>query len=508
MQPRDPSRRLLEGIWGQTGLSPFFQPGDNGNNSSSIRSESFNYDTLNRIVNAQQTTGTQWGESYTIDAWGNMTAIGSYNGKPHESLSSTALPSNQLSGYGYDAAGNMTSNGTASYTYDAENRLIATAGNSYIYDGDGQRVEKCTEGSTPGTCATGATGTLYWRGLGSEPLTETNLAGALQNNYVFFNGQRVARSDSTPLIHYYFSDHLGSHGVVENATGTTCEQDIDYYPYGGVEEDYCSGGGVAQNYKFTGKERDAESGLDEFGARYYASPLGRFMTPDWAEKPIDVPYADFGNPQSLNLYSYVKNNPTTTRDPDGHCAEVISCTIEFGAGGSFFGPGGTIVGGIIGAAVGGAIVYYGGKAAINYFHSSDNSNAAPAPASGTQAGTQPKDVYIDPNKYPGSAGHAADAQAAGKPDVLTVDRPGKSDNRSDAMAGHPAQPGTDRDEYPPAVTREGGAGASVRNIDPSDNRGAGASLGNQIRDVPNGGQIRVIPQPPPPPPPKPEPQSN
>lgn len=45
-------------------------------------------------------------------------------------------------------------------------------------------------------------------------------------------------------------------------------------------------------YKFTGKERDSESGLDMFGARYYGSSLGRFMTPDWAEKPIDVPYAN------------------------------------------------------------------------------------------------------------------------------------------------------------------------------------------------------------------------
>jgi RHS repeat-associated protein len=77
----------------------------------------------------------------------------------------------------------------------------------------------------------------------------------------------------------------------------------------------------------TGKERDAESGLDEFGARYYGSSLGRFMTPDWATTPIDVPYADFGNPQSLNLYSYVKNNPTTTRDPDGHCPDA--CVLEF-----------------------------------------------------------------------------------------------------------------------------------------------------------------------------------
>jgi len=53
------------------------------------------------------------------------------------------------------------------------------------------------------------------------------------------------------------------------------------------------------------------------------------MTPDWATTPIDVPYADFGNPQSLNLYSYVKNNPTTTRDPDGHCCDD---EIDFGVG--------------------------------------------------------------------------------------------------------------------------------------------------------------------------------
>jgi RHS repeat-associated protein len=144
-----------------------------------------------------------------------------------------------------------------------------------------------------------------------------------------------------------------------------------------------------------------------FGARYYGSSLGRFMTPDWAAKPTNVPYASFGNPQSLNLYSYVNNNPTTTRDPDGHCAEVVSCTLEFGAGGSIFGPVGTVVGALAGAAVGGAIVYYGGKAAINYFQSSNsNTSSSPPPGTqtGTQAGTQPKDVYIDPNKYPASAG--------------------------------------------------------------------------------------------------------
>jgi RHS repeat-associated protein len=76
------------------------------------------------------------------------------------------------------------------------------------------------------------------------------------------------------------------------------------------------------SHKFTGKERDSESGLDHFGARHYASTVGRFMVPDWEAKPTDVPYATFANPQSLNLYSYVQNNPTTLGDPDGHVAGV------------------------------------------------------------------------------------------------------------------------------------------------------------------------------------------
>ncbi|MGA9134866.1 MAG: RHS repeat-associated core domain-containing protein, partial [Candidatus Sulfotelmatobacter sp.] len=297
--------------------------GDNGdvyqvvNNRDNTRAQSFTYDALNRIVSGQS-SGTQWGETFTIDAWSNMTNEAGIAGKTHsEGLSTSAGSNNQLAGFGYDAAGNMVSNGSISYVYDAENRLIATAGYSYLYDGDGQRVEKCTEGTTPGTCATGATGTLYWRGNAeSDALKETDLAGNVQNNYIFFDGQRVARSDSAGAVHYYFSDHLGSHGVVENATASVCEQDIDYYPYGGVENDYCPT--VAQNYKFTGKERDTESGLDNFGARYNASSLGRFMTPDWAAKPISVPYAKFGDPQTLNLYTYVENEPLNRIDADGH----------------------------------------------------------------------------------------------------------------------------------------------------------------------------------------------
>ena len=71
--------------------------------------------------------------------------------------------------------------------------------------------------------------------------------------------------------------------------------------------------------RYTGKERDSESGLDNFGARYDASSMGRFMSPDWSSSPEPVPYATRDDPQSLNLYTYARNNPVTLTDPDGHC---------------------------------------------------------------------------------------------------------------------------------------------------------------------------------------------
>jgi len=74
---------------------------------------------------------------------------------------------------------------------------------------------------------------------------------------------------------------------------------------------------ISPNF-FTGKERDSETGNDYFGARYYSSTMGRWMSPDWADKPEPVPYADLSDPQSLNLYSYVRNNPMSHADPDGH----------------------------------------------------------------------------------------------------------------------------------------------------------------------------------------------
>jgi RHS repeat-associated protein len=68
-------------------------------------------------------------------------------------------------------------------------------------------------------------------------------------------------------------------------------------------------------HKFTGKERDGESGLDNFIARYNSSSLGRFMSPD----PFNIAgdFVDSQDPQHWNMYSYVLNNPVNAVDPDG-----------------------------------------------------------------------------------------------------------------------------------------------------------------------------------------------
>jgi RHS repeat-associated protein len=78
---------------------------------------------------------------------------------------------------------------------------------------------------------------------------------------------------------------------------------------------------VSDHFKFTGKERDSESGLDNFGARYDSSSIGRFMTPD----PLGGHYED---PQTLNKYAYVRNNPTTLTDPTGRYSSAQDLALD------------------------------------------------------------------------------------------------------------------------------------------------------------------------------------
>jgi RHS repeat-associated protein len=108
---------------------------------------------------------------------------------------------------------------------------------------------------------------------------------------------------------------LGTNRVIlPSAAGSPC-YDADFYPFGGEREYTAS---CAENYKFEGKKRDQETGNDDFGARYYSSSFGRWESPDWSAKAEPVPYAKLDDPQSLNLYGFVKNNPASRPDVDGH----------------------------------------------------------------------------------------------------------------------------------------------------------------------------------------------
>ncbi|HET9281579.1 MAG TPA: RHS repeat-associated core domain-containing protein, partial [Candidatus Angelobacter sp.] len=304
--------------------------GDNGNvygitnYKDTTRNQTFTYDPLNRLLSAQN-AGTNcaattangkteyWGNNYTYDAWGNLLNK-TVTKCSAENLSVTALASNQLSGYGYDAAGNMTHDLTSglNYTFDQENRITGANGYTYTYDDGGNRVRK-SNGNLAGN------GTLYWY-MTPGIVAETDLAGTTKSEYIFFDGERVARRDGVNGaggVFYYISDHLKTASVITDSAGTI-KSESDYYPWGGELQITAND---SNHYKFTGKERDSETGLDYFGARYYSNGLGRWVSADWSATPVPVPYADFGDPQSLNLYGYVRGLPTSRVDADGHCCD-------------------------------------------------------------------------------------------------------------------------------------------------------------------------------------------
>jgi RHS repeat-associated protein len=140
------------------------------------------------------------------------------------------------------------------------------------------------------------------------------------------DGQRIGRRDSSNNVFYYFADRLGtSRALAEvpagQSTASLC-YDADFYPFGRQRTpiiDSCD-----QNYKFTGKERDIESGLDNFGARYASSNTGRFISVD----PIsvsDTSASILSDPQSWNGYAYVRNNPLNLTDPTG----LLWCTADY-----------------------------------------------------------------------------------------------------------------------------------------------------------------------------------
>jgi RHS repeat-associated protein len=227
-----------------------------------------------------------------------------YTGCNQESgFTKPADGNNHLSGFSYDLSGNTQGDGVNSYTWDAESQLKSGGGVNYVYDGDGRRLSKV--GSK-----------LYWYGSGAEILAETDASGNTIAEYIFFGGKRIAMLPvgSTPI--YYVEDLLGTSRVMTTNAGVVC-YDADFYPFGGERPPYTNT--CPQNsYKFEGKVRDTETLNDDFGARSYSNRFGRWLSADWSAIPEPVPYADLANPQTLNLYSMVADDPESFADLDGH----------------------------------------------------------------------------------------------------------------------------------------------------------------------------------------------
>lgn len=277
----------------------------------------YTQDDMNRLVNAQATAGADVGMNlaWTYDRYGNrwsQLATGTGTATATQGTLTFTSNTNRIDGYSYDAAGNLLYDGIHHYTYDAENRIATIDGApAYVYDAEGRRVAKLN--------ASGAVTASYALGLGGEQVSELNGAGVWVHSNVFVGGRLMATyagpGDAVSAGYYYhLTDWLGTQRMQTTATGAVSEL-CSSYPFGdGLS---CTGEDATEHH-FTSKERDVESGLDYFGARYLSSNLGRWMTPDWAAAPTDVPYANFGDPQTLNLYAYVSNNPNTGIDMDGH----------------------------------------------------------------------------------------------------------------------------------------------------------------------------------------------
>jgi uncharacterized protein RhaS with RHS repeats len=105
--------------------------------------------------------------------------------------------------------------------------------------------------------------------------------------------------------------------------------------------------------------------------------------------------------------------------------------------------------------------------------------------------THDYELRLSKSKYPETFGHIDDAIKSGKSRIVTIDRSGADANRSASLKNYPTKRKLDRDEWPMAMFREGGDGASVRYINPSDNKGAGSSIGKALENLPDGTRVKI-----------------
>lgn len=323
-------------------LAPVLQL-PHANDATAVRTytETYGYDVLGNLKQLKHAaTGGNWTRHYRY----------AYEDDPANAtnrLTATSRPGDPETGpytatYDYDTYGNMTRLRTAdpdAMVWDVFDRLhradLGGGGTAYYtYGTGGQRTRKVVEhlgGERTERIYLGVLEILRVRQGTAEPHLERHTL------HLSDNAGRVAQVDvkirddrgsdpgnplGVPLVRYQYSNHLGSATLETDDTGTVISYE-EYHPFGTTA--YRSGKPGTdlslKRYRFSGKERDDETGLYYFGARYYAAWLGRWTSPDPA-----------GLVSGLNLYVYCSNSPGCRVDPNG-MDDHPTCMLTVGEGG-------------------------------------------------------------------------------------------------------------------------------------------------------------------------------
>jgi len=287
-----------------------------GSSPGFVATQNYTYDSLNRLHDATEVISANqtWQQTFSYDRFGNRRFDTSNNRTTTLAANCPAAvcnpeinqANNQLVATTFDSAGNMTiDGGSQQYLYDGENKIVQAKNASgdligqYWYDGEGKRIKKYVP-------ATGEV-TIFVYDAGGKTVAEYS-----------------TQLSEAPQVAYLTSDALGTPRINTSAGGAVIARH-DYHPFG--EEITTSNRTQGIGYdldeirkKFTGYERDNETDLDFAQARMYASRLGRFTSTD----PILMEPKRATDPQKINLYIYVRNNPLILIDPTGQIIDDSS----------------------------------------------------------------------------------------------------------------------------------------------------------------------------------------
>ncbi|MHC1763419.1 MAG: RHS repeat-associated core domain-containing protein [Verrucomicrobiia bacterium] len=269
-----------------------------------IQTADYGYDLTGQLVSALYSSG-QTNESYDYDANGNRIGGG------YEVAKNNQIEAGGTFAYRYDAEGslvvrtNVATSATAAYNYDHRNRLVTVvdkdAGGGvtqtveFTYDALNRRIGKTVNGST----------TRFL--LNRENIwADADGPGTITARYLLGNrvDEMLARHRRADSILWYLTDNLGTVRDLVDSTGVVVKH-LDYDSFGRILAE--TGLAPTGRFLFTGRERDAETGLYFLRSRYFSPELGRFTSLD----PAGFSANDY------NLYRYLYNEPLTMTDPSG-----------------------------------------------------------------------------------------------------------------------------------------------------------------------------------------------